>query len=257
MNTIEKKMVDVLRTLKNQYSVTGVKSSLEAEGIRLAELLRIKEIALTAGVGSTIKIGGCEALTDIRMVHLIGFDGIMSPMIESAFALEKFLDMAEAEYSKEEIEDVKLLINIETVDGYEKIDKLLAIDGIDRLYGIVLGRTDLSNALHAKDVDSPKILQIAREIFTKAKRKSISCMVGGGITPKTIPFLKELGDLVDGFETRKVIFHNTHAAESVLEKGIRLALGFEHLWYQLKQEYYSELQQEDAKRMKNLSEFQI
>jgi len=253
MNTIEKKMIRILKDLKGEYGAVGVKSSLEAEGIRFTELFRLKEIAMVAGLGSTVKIGGCEALTDIRMARSIGFDGIMSPMIESGFALKKFLDMAEAEYSKDELEDIKLLINIETLDGYEKIDKLLAVDGIGRLYGIVLGRTDLSSALNMKDVDSPQILQIAREIFMKAKQKSIKCMVGGGITDKTIPFLKELGDLVCGFETRKVIFANVQVNEAVMKKGIRLALEFEYLWYKLKQEFYDKLLKEDEGRMKKLA----
>ena len=253
MSSIEKRMVSILSQLKQQYGVTGVKASLEAEGVRLAELLRLKEIAMLAGVGLVVKIGGCEALTDIRLAHTFGANGVMGPMIESKFALEKFLAMGAGEYSGEELEDVKLSINIETVDGYEKIDKILAAENIQLLSGIVLGRTDLADALKTADVDSPEILRIAKEIFGKAKQRSLSCLIGGGINNKTVPFLKQLGDLVDGFETRKVIFGSFREIEPVAEEGIRLALEFEYSWYELKQQYYSVLRDEDAGRMKKMA----
>lgn len=255
MNKLEKKMVSILRDLGNNYGVTGVKASLEAEGLRFDELLRTKEIVLTAGVGLTVKLGGCEALTDLRMTKTVGVNSIMAPMIESRFALEKFLSMAGTEYTEDEMDDIKLLINIETVDGYEKFDQILRAENIAALKGIVLGRTDLANALKASDVNAQELLIIAKDLFQKAKTNSISCLVGGGITPKSIPFLTELGDLglLDGFETRKVVFGDYHKAKSTLEAGIRLALQFEYHWYELKQNYYGALSQEDAAKMKSMA----
>lgn len=253
MKLIEKKLISVLNQLKSQYGATGVKASLEAEGVRLAELLRLKEIAMKADVDLVVKIGGCEALTDIRLAHTIGVNGVMAPMIESKFALEKFLAMSAAEYTQDELEDIKLSINIETVDGYEKIEKILAAENIQYLGGIVIGRTDLAAALKISDLDSPEILDIVRTIFTKAKQHSIYCLVGGGINYKTIPFLKQLGSLADGFETRKVVFGRFSRIEHVAKEAIHLALEFEYNWYELKQQYYAELRDEDAARMKKMA----
>lgn len=255
MNAIEKRMIYILKELRENYGVTGVKVAMEAEGIRLDEMLRTKEVVLRAGVDLTVKIGGCEALTDLRIAKMIGVDTVLAPMIESKFALEKFLEMVESEFLPEELEDANLLINIETVDGYEKFDQILTADNIKLLNGIVLGRTDLSSALKLGDVNSPKVLSIAKSIFLKAKQKNLRCLVGGGITPKSVSFLRELQGLIDGFETRKVVFGNYNQAEVNMEEGIIHALTFEYLWYEWKQQYYGRLVKEDEAKIKGLASF--
>ncbi|MDF2874722.1 MAG: hypothetical protein K0R22_1405 [Sporomusa sp.] len=253
MNALEKKLVGILTTLRHQYGVTAVKCNLEAEGIRLDEVARTKEIVLSSGVGLTIKLGGCEALTDLRLAKMFGVNSIMAPMIESRFALEKYLDMVAAEYAADELADMKLLINIETTDGYEKIDQILSADNIDRLHGIVLGRTDLVKALGVTDVNAPQVLDIARNLFTKARQHSLLCIVGGGTTVTSVPFFQQLQGVLDGFETRKVVFADTGKSGGELAEGILLALRFEYHWYELKQQYYGRIYNEDAAKMKNLA----
>lgn len=253
MNTLEKKMVEILRILRQDYGATAVKTSFEAEGIRLNELLTTKEIVLKADAGLTVKIGGCEALTDIRLAKMYGANSIMAPMIESRFALEKFLAMSETEFTPDELKDLKLLINIETVDGHEKIDRILEASNLGMLYGIVLGRTDLCNALKVKDPNSPEVLSIAKDLFTTVKQRKLRCLVGGAITAKSAPFLRELNGLIDGYETRKVVFGDYNKANLNIEEGIRLALTFEYHWYELKQRYYGAIYQEDAAKIKSLS----
>jgi 4-hydroxy-2-oxoheptanedioate aldolase len=253
MNSIEKKMVGILKTLRENYGVTAVKVNMEAEGIRLEEMLRTKEIVMNAGVGLTVKIGGCEALTDLRLSKMYGVNTIMGPMIESTFALEKYLTMVESEYAADELEDLKRLINIETVDGYQKFDHILGASNIHLLDGIVLGRTDLAAALNLKDVNAPEVLSIAKDLFSKARKQSLICIVGGGISVKSIPFFKELKGLLTGFETRKVVFADYGRAEANMEEGIPLALKFEYHWYEWKQRYYGAIYNEDASKMKSLS----
>lgn len=254
MNAIEKKMVEILKTLRDQYGVTAVKFNLEAEGIRFDEVARTKEIVMSAGVGLTVKLGGCEALTDLRLSKMFGVNNIMAPMIESRFALEKYLDMVAGEYTDDELADMNLLINIETTDGHEKIDQILSAENIERLNGIVLGRTDLAKALGVSDVNAPQVLEIARDIFTKAKQHSLICIVGGGTTAKSISFFKQLEGVLDGFETRKVVFGDFGRAEGSLEEGILLALKFEYHWYELKQQYYGKIYKEDEAKMKSLAD---
>jgi 4-hydroxy-2-oxoheptanedioate aldolase len=249
MNAIEKKMVVILKRLKEEFGTTAVKVNLEAEGIRMTEILRTKEIAMSADVGLTVKIGGCEAISDLRLSQIVGVNTIVAPMIESKFALEKYLAMIETEYGPNELEDLKILINIETVDGYEKFDNMLTSSKIGTLHGIVLGRTDLAVALNQRDVDGPEMLSLAKDLFFKAKSKSLLCIVGGGMSVKSLPFLSVLKDLLDGFETRKVVFGNYGKAKAKIDKGIPLALQFEHRWYELKQQYYGKIYNEDISRM--------
>lgn len=249
MNALEKQMVSVLKQLREEHGITEVKASLEAEGVLLYELLRTKEITMASGVGLSVKIGGCEALTDARLVKGYGVRILMSPMIESRFALEKFLAMAEAVFPADEQMDTKFFINIETLEGHRQIGEILGAENLNLLSGIVLGRTDLRSALKVSDIDGPEMLEAARGIFRVAKEKSVRCIVGGGITEKTIPFLAALDGLIDGYETRKVVVGHYRKEPDQMREAILLALRFELLWYQWRRQTYLELAREDTERM--------
>ena len=72
MNLLERKMVDVLLDLKENHHVAGIKAEFEAEGTRLEEALRLKEVVTRAGLDLTIKVGGCEAIKDMYDARTIG-----------------------------------------------------------------------------------------------------------------------------------------------------------------------------------------
>ena len=72
MNRLEKKMLDALIDLKENHHVVGVKAEFEAEGTRMEEALRLKEVVTKAGLELTIKIGGCEAIKDLFDARIIG-----------------------------------------------------------------------------------------------------------------------------------------------------------------------------------------
>lgn len=254
MNAIEKQMVDLLTQLRREQGGTEVKASLEAEGVLLNELLRTKELAMAAGLGLSVKIGGCEALTDARLAKGYNASILMSPMIESRFALEKFLAMADAVFPEAERADTKFYINIETLEGHRQIAQILGAENLFLLEGIVLGRTDLRSALKLPDIDGSEMLEAAEGIFRAAKEKSLRCLVGGGITEKTVPFLVALDGLIDGYETRKVVIGRYRKEPEAMREAIRLALRFELLWYHWRRQTYRELAQEDAPRIKKIEE---
>jgi len=251
MKQLKQEMIQLLKGLKETHGITAIKASFETEDIQLFEQLRIVELAAASGVGIVVKLGGSEALTDIRLAKMLGATGILGPMIESKFALEKFLELCGRTYRAEE--GVKYLINIETPDGCNRIEEITSAYNVKMLDTVVLGRTDLCNAMKLKDVNAPEVLGAAQTLFSKLKQRSIRCLVGGGVTAKTAAFLKQLDGLVDGFETLKVVFGDYARAAHNLEEGIRLALDYELKWYQLKEHYYEERYREDAKKIERMS----
>ncbi len=81
----------------------------------MEEALRLKEVVTKAGLGLTIKIGGCEALRDMYECRTIGVERIVAPMIESAFGLKKFLLATQLAFPEDEREDMVVAVNIETI----------------------------------------------------------------------------------------------------------------------------------------------
>jgi 4-hydroxy-2-oxoheptanedioate aldolase len=255
MNLLEKKMLETLKDLRENHYVTGVKAEFEAEGTRLEEALRLKEVVTKSGLDLTLKIGGCEAVRDMYEARVIGVKRIVGPMIESPYALKKFLNAVKIAFPKDEIEEVSFLVNIETIDGYKNIDRILNIEEIDSLDGVVLGRVDMVGSMGLKrdEINTSKIFEIAVDIFSKAKKKSLECVVGGGVAAEALPFFRKMPEgLLDRYETRKVIFECPNALNKDAEKGILKAVGFELMWLKNKRDFYGLIFEEDRMRIEML-----
>lgn len=72
MNILEREMIVVLRELKEKYGVFEIKAEFEAEGSRMEEMMRLKDVTTTVGLPIILKIGGVEAVTDIYNALAIG-----------------------------------------------------------------------------------------------------------------------------------------------------------------------------------------
>ncbi len=100
--------------------------------------MRLKEVVSKAGLDLTIKTGGCEAIKDMYEARVIGVSRIVAPMIETPYALKKYLAATKLVFSPEEREEVRFLVNIETITGYNNLDAMLELPEIVDLGGIVL-----------------------------------------------------------------------------------------------------------------------
>lgn len=255
MNSLEKQMVEQLIDLRENHHVVGVKAEFEAEGTRLEEALRLKEVITKAGLDLTIKIGGCEALKDFFDARSIGVTHIVGPMIESAYALKKYLSSAKTAFQGEEFDSVKFLVNIETITACENIEDILNRYAIDGLAGIVLGRVDLTGSmgLTRENVNDDNIFDICNRVVTLARAKGLEIVVGGGVSKETIPFLRRFTTgSIARYETRKVIFGCPAALESGYDKGILKAVGFELMWLKNKRDFYGQIYKEDMTRIEML-----
>jgi len=253
MNTYERKMTDLLTDLKDNHHVVGVKAEFEAEGTRLEEALRLKEVLMKVNLGLTLKIGGCEAIRDMYEARVIGVSRIVAPMVESVYALKKFLNAVDLAIPQDEREDILFAVNIETIEACKHFDEMLSVPEINRLNGIVVGRVDLGGSLglDRTAVNGEEIYNLTAQIVQKAKTKKLQCAVGGGVSAHSLPVLRQLpAGTLDYYETRKVIFGCPAALNNgQAEKGLLKAVEFELLWLKNKRDFYGLIFAEDEQRI--------
>ena len=147
-----------LHLLKEEYGCVSIKAEFEAEGSRKDELIMLREFVETADLGMIIKIGGCEAVHDIDQSKLLGATGLMAPMIETPFAMEKFHGAVTKLYGEKP--EVECIINAETKTCLANFDDILA-KGEGFLTGVIVGRGDLSASMGIPRSDArPTLLKI-------------------------------------------------------------------------------------------------
>ena len=228
-----------------------VKAEFEAEGTRLEEAMRLKDIVSAAKLGLNIKIGGCEAIKDMLDAINLGVHEIIAPMVETPYALQKFIRASRLVYG-DEMENSKLLINVETFTAYENFSEMLKVPQISHLDGIVIGRVDLvgSMGLNRDAVNSDTILKMCLELAERAKEKDLQVIVGGGVSVDSLPFFQAFpAGHLDRFETRKIIYQCPAALKNP-EIAFIKAVEFELMWLKNKQNYYYAISKEDNERIK-------
>lgn len=253
MNAIERKMTELLLSLRKDFGAKNIRAEFEAEGTKLEELLRLKEISMTAGLGLNLKIGGCESVRDIIEAQIVGVNCIVAPMVESAYALRKYLQAVNKVFSGANRDSLEVYCNIETVTAVENFDDMLGVPEVKLLTGIVVERVDLSFScgLNEQAINDPRICELAHELALKAKSKGLSCTIGGGVSKDSLEFFNKLSEknLLESYETRKVCFVSPKALKLSPEKGILGALAFEYLWLKDKLTLYSGITQADQARL--------
>ena len=250
MNLAEREMLELLRRGRGDHGMVAVKAEFEAEGTRPDEFLRLLEIAHKADLKVALKIGGCEAVTDLLSSRLYGIDYVIAPMVETPYALSKFIEAKNKTHAGDGGETF-FLFNLETETTLVNLEAMVrAAKG--HVDGIVFGRVDftLSRGLPRGDIDTRAITDCVLQVAQMARDEDLELVVGGSVSTSSLAALREIQAVrLDRFETRKVIFSGDALTRPNVAAGIELAVQFELSWLRNKRDYYASIAREDEARI--------
>jgi hypothetical protein len=256
MNAYEREMLRILKEGRDKFGFVAVKAEFEAEGTRHDEFLRLLHIARTVGLKVALKIGGCEAIRDLIEARQYGVDYLIAPMVETPYALQKFIDAKNKIFTDDEQLDCDFLFNLETITGYRNLAAMIETAagpaGVD---GVVFGRVDFAGSMgYSRDaVDGAEIMGMVTETAQACAAKGLQMVTGGAVSIDSVDALTQLQKVrLDRYETRKVVFSGENLAAGQARDAIQLAGRFELLWLENKQQYYQTLAMEDDKRLRML-----
>lgn len=188
--------------------ISSLKGEFEAEGLTRETLAAEVAFAARHGVGYLVKIGGCEAKSDVRFLQQIGVREIVAPMIESGFAMSKYMAML----AVGDFEHVG--VTIETKHAVERIDELL--DAGTKLTEVTVGRTDLTASFGGSGVESDETIAMVKKVARAAARRGLPTTMGGSVSIGTRRLLEEdseLRELIAAVETRKCVMKTARFLE--------------------------------------------
>ena len=246
MENLEK----ILSELKS-LGCCAIKISFEDEGALYNEIVTMRKLTAKVGLELSIKIGGCEAKRDIVDCIDLDCETIVAPMIESEFALKKFLKSLDAyNYQK------KKGFNLETIQAYENLDNLSK--HFDKVDFVTVGRVDFVGSL-GKDrnfVDTDEMYTIVKDVFTAARINNSLCYIGGAVSINSKEFINKLisEKLLDKFETRYIIYDVHQIDMKDFEKLLYLGNVFEVEWLKYISSRYFLHANKDVARIKMIEE---
>jgi len=232
-------LVSKLTDLHNNINVVGIKQSFEDEGALLSDVLTMRRITELCGLSMYVKIGGCEAITDINNCVSMGIDYIIPPMIETKYAFQKFASAIK------NINDTKYYFLCETETSYDNLDSILNSKEASILEGVIVGRSDFTKSygLDKKEVNSKFILEKVEEIFIKSKSKGLKTTMGGNISKDSCKVIEDLFSkkLLDKIETRNMVVSLNDKNVKNLENTIKQVILYEIEWLKFKSLNYTSI----------------
>ena len=250
-----KQIVEELKELLND-GVVGIKQSFEDEGVLFDDVVKMKRICDSVGAYVSVKIGGCEAISDINNCLLLDINGIVAPMVESEFALQKFVEAVITNIDIDRRDNINFYINVESKTAYENLDKILSSPSSKLLTGVVVGRSDLTKSFGygKQDVVSNEMCEVVTDILKQCKSYGFKTLMGGNIGSSSIGFIKGLYEknLLNNIETRNVIMDLSKVNINNLDNLIKKALFFESNWLNYKASYYNHIGNQYIERSKTI-----
>ena len=229
------KLIRQLKDLK-KLGLVAIKQSLEDEGASFEDISLMRKITKKIGIKLNVKVGGCEAKNDIFFCTSISSDGIVAPMVESEYALKKFIHTVPSFFKGD------LYINLESKNAFKSLKKIVNSKEFGKLKGAVIGRSDLAGSfnLTKAEVDSDKIFNLLNLQLKQIKDKGKLIKMGGSITQNSKIFITKLfkKKLIDRIETRNIELKlNNHTLKN-FDIIIPLIFKFEIEWLKYKEKNF-------------------
>lgn len=183
-----------LHRLKEKAALEALKTGTEIEDMTFEEIAFLRELSRGI-VPLYVKIGGPEARNDIRELLHLQVDALIAPMIESVYALQKFIQSLQELLPAEAYENMRKGINIETISALDKLDEILAevhAKGIDQ---VTAARSDLAASMETgvetgtgaeNSADDRRVMEGCALIVKKTQAYGIQTSVGGQVDPANI-----------------------------------------------------------------------
>jgi hypothetical protein len=184
----------------NLSRIISLKGEFEAEGLTRDSVAAEAAWAVRHGLPYLVKIGGCEAKSDMRFLMMQGIESIVAPMIESAFAMRKYQEMLPDGAFKH------VGVTIETISAVERIEVIL--DAGIKLTEVTVGRSDLTASFGGSGVNCPETISMVKTVARAARARGLKTTMGGTVNAETLSLLQEDGelrDLIASVETRKCV----------------------------------------------------
>ncbi len=248
-----------LHQLSQEIGIVALKTGTEVEDMDFPEIQILREISQGI-VPIVVKLGGAEARNDMRRLIAIQIDGMIAPLIESSYALRKFIQTKnELKLTTRDAQTSKKIwnaINIESKTGVQAIDEIIDSPYFGAISQVTAARSDLSQSLQLHS-DNIQVMQICAEILKKVKARGKRTVIGGNIQPTTIPIILEMiaPDLIS---TRNLVLcaDQMQKTSDQGKRSIRKALGFEiQIYDYLSNTFLSTMKKEEySKRIEVLKQ---
>jgi copper homeostasis protein CutC len=177
-------------------------------------------------------------------------------MVETPYALTKYVAAKNQTFNDDEQEDCDFLFNIETFTSFEnRVEMAKIASSKGGVQGMVFGRVDYSGSidLGREGINDDRVTNDVIAVAEVCKASKLDLVVGGGVSADSIACLRKIRAVhLKRIETRKVVFGAAALDSDSIEAGLLNAVHFELLWLMNKRDYYGSIEREDAKRIEML-----
>lgn len=175
------------------------------------EILNHVRAAQGSGCAAFVRVPGVDR-TMLKAILDMGPDGIIFPFVNSAEIAEEAVRACaypdfggvrgqgpiraicyglvnENGYIREAYEKVLKIAQIETMEGYENLEEILRVEGLDSLF---IGAADLSRSIRGR-ADGTELRAVYEDICRRVREKGRFLGAAIGPTPEEARHAKELG----------------------------------------------------------------